>query len=260
MLQFGETGRFDKKKYTLTMMLIQSQCYAEHFNDYKYVAAFDNDEVIFPNRAGFSTMNDQRAYIAKMELQPEKLPTTQINSALVINDFKCNRYELLSGNSGTFEKYLNELSAKLKVVTSDPRALYFHQSYFISLNLTDQIFRNLQHALNEKSANKLDSSASSVISFSITDWDRIQPHSFNFTIVNKNEFQYAVNLLKIYKTVIQPYLVKNRKIIQDNVQYYDRLFSIVGQVNSFALGKTMHDTRVTVGLTIHFMEVCFFFN
>jgi hypothetical protein len=99
------------------------------------------------------------------------------------------------------------------------------------------------------------------LSIGITDWDReLQPHKFNFTISSEKELHYAVNLLKIYKTALRPYLTKNKRHISENVAFFDRLFSIVGEMNRFALGKTVHDTRVTMDLSSHVMEVWYFFR
>jgi hypothetical protein len=44
-------------------------------------------------------------------------------------------------------------------------------------------------------------------------------------------------------------------VIAQNVKYFDRMFAIVGELNNFALGKTLHDTRVTADFSLHFMEV-----
>jgi hypothetical protein len=257
MLELDQTGTHDVYKYEMINRFIQNICYAEHFNSYKYIAAFDNDEVILSNRAGFSTTEATRDFIVKVEPAPEASLATHkfdINSAAVLNDIKCNRLESMPGKSSIFEKYFTELSGKLGF--SKPTAYFFNQGYFISFNMTEQIFRNMEQLFNNVNATA--QPASYKFDIQVTDWNRNEPHSFNFTIDNQNDFHYAVNLLKIYKTVLQPYLVKNRKIIQDNVQYYDRLFSIVGWLNTFALGKTMHDSRVTAEFSIHFMEVSSF--
>jgi hypothetical protein len=245
-------------KYEVISQLIQNECYVENFNDYKYVAAFDNDEVIFPNRAGFPTMDAMRDYIVNMEPQPEANSSpiigsrhSMINSEAVFNDFKCNRLESMPGNGSSFEKYFDELSTKLKF--TKPTAYYFSQSYFISLNMTEQIFRNMELAFNQ--INSTIQQSSLKLSFSVTDWNRQEPHSFTFTIANENELHYAANLLKIYKTVLLPYLAKNDRLLNENIQYFDRLFSIVGRINGYAIGKTLHDTRLTAGFSIHYMEV-----
>jgi hypothetical protein len=240
-------------KYDVISQLTQNECYAEYFNDYKYVAAFDNDEVIFPNRAGFPTIDSMRDYIVKMEPQPGADSNSVINSDAVFNGFTCNRFEVMPGNGSSFEKYFDELTTKLNL--TKPTAYHFDQSYFISLNMTEQIFSKMESELNKINSTAHQNSSLYNISFSVTDWNRQKPHSFNFTINNFNEFHYAINLLKIYKKILSPYLVENARVLSENIQYFDRLFSIVGWVNRYALGKTLHDTRLTVDFSLHYMEV-----
>jgi hypothetical protein len=79
--------------------------------------------------------------------------------------------------------------------------------------------------------------------------------SFNFTIKSEPEFKYAVNLLRAYRTIVKPFFENNRKVIEEHSLYFDRVFSIVGFLNDFALGKSLHNTRVTMDFSIHFMEV-----
>jgi hypothetical protein len=73
--------------------------------------------------------------------------------------------------------------------------------------------------------------------------------NISFTIASKIELKYAVKLFKIYKTVVGPYLEANKEPFE-----FDRFFAIIGEMNNFVLGKTVHSTEVTFDLSLRFYE------
>jgi hypothetical protein len=77
--------------------------------------------------------------------------------------------------------------------------------------------------------------------------------TFVFTIRSQKELIYAAGLLRVYKNVIKPFIddFEYRKITGSG---YDRFFYVGGKSSSFACGKTVHDTRTTFDLSIHYVE------
>ena len=123
-----------------------------------------------------------------------------------------------------------------------PTAYFINQGYFLDNKMVDQMFGLFENHLKNNHMIGLNSEKID-ISLSLTDYNREKkrggPRTFAFTIKGNDEFRYAVNLLKMYKTVVKPYFLKNKKIIKKHSQNFDRVFAIVGNLNSFALGKTM---------------------
>jgi hypothetical protein len=252
MLEWAETGQYDVTKYEVIMQLIQNECYSNYFDKYKYIAAYDNDEIIISNVAkNFFSLDDIRAYISKIDASFESVAKNEfkIDSRPVLSSVKCNRYEQVD-NATTFEQYFGEVGTKFANF-QPPRAYFFNQGYFLDLNFTEQIFDKFEASLANFSIGE-----PYELMFEVRDENRPgkAPHAFYFATKGKEEFHYAVNLLKIWRSVLKPFLKENRNVIAQFTRYFDRLFAIVDELNNFALGKTLHDTRVTIDLSIHFME------
>jgi hypothetical protein len=235
------------------MQLIQNECYSHNFDKYKYIAAYDNDEIIISNVAkDFFSLDDIRGYISKIDDRFASIAKKEFSidaKRVMGGNVTCDRYDKNTGWS-TFEMYFGEVGSKFSNF-KPARAYFFNQGYFLDLNFTEQIFAKFERSLaNFTFAEPYE------LMFEVTDLNRagMPLHSFYFSTKGREEFHYAVNLLKIWKSVLRPFLGANRPVIKQFTQYFDRLFAIVDELNYFALGKTLHDTRVSVDLSIHFME------
>jgi hypothetical protein len=94
------------------------------------------------------------------------------------------------------------------------------------------------------------------MSINVTDYKRSKqkPLSLEFTIRSNDELSYAVGLLTAYRQVIQPFMKKHAAVIAKCALDFDRLFVLNGYINSFAIGKTVADTRLTFDVSLHFTE------
>jgi hypothetical protein len=71
LMQDGNTGKLDVTKYEVVMQLIQNVCYHEHFDKYKYIAAYDNDEVMIANLAqNFLSLAEKNSYVVNADVSP----------------------------------------------------------------------------------------------------------------------------------------------------------------------------------------------
>ncbi len=64
----------------------------------------------------------------------------------------------------------------------------------------------------------------------------------------------------VYKSVIRPFFEKHKYKTLSFSSNFGRVFSIVGDLNEFALGKTVHDTRKTLEFNVHVAQNYFYFN
>jgi hypothetical protein len=68
LMEFADTGQFDVTKYEVLMQLIQNVCYHQHFDKYRYIAAYDNDEVMINNLAeNFFSLEERSTYVVNAE-------------------------------------------------------------------------------------------------------------------------------------------------------------------------------------------------
>lgn len=222
----------------------------------------------------FFRSSDLMAYInriSSISYVPDRNMSSSQNIVSALQSIQCSRYMPLHQPdnsyatkipSNVFDTYLDEIKTKSKLKHLDIKSYYFTQSYYIPQQLADQIFDKLEHALADIDLDKILSNDTSLISIylNVTDYNRpIEsltkgPHQFSITIKSHLELRYAINLLQIYKTYLRPYLDQNSALFLNHVQDFDRFFVLIGDVNTFFLGKTVHNTRSTLDMTIHFLQ------
>lgn len=230
----------------------------------RYIGHFDNDELIITNHVNdYFTTTDLEAFINSLSHTND---SGQHNSStksvdLVLEDVQCNRYtpHVININRSGIDQYLKEIKNKSQFDEIETRSYYFTQSYFIHQTLADQIFSKLEQALKEIDLETIfgDDTSSVSLYLNVTDYDRpidSGPHPFSVTINSHRELRYAINLLKVYKTYLKPYLEENSVYFLNQTKDFDRFFVFVGDLNSYALGKTLHNTRATFDMTIHLLE------
>ncbi len=176
-----------------------------------------------------------------------------------MDDVKCERYIDRTNRTinraeitrQPFESFFVEAATKSAYDLDELNTYFFNQGYFINMNLSAQIFDKLADLLdNYRNIKTYD------LRFVVTDSNKERgTRSFNFTIQSEHEFRYAVNLLRAYRGMVKPFFDNNKELIEQHSLYFDRVFAIVGSLNDFALGKSFHNTRVTMDFSIHYMEV-----
>lgn len=230
MLEYGTTGQFDVTKYEVIMRLVQNECYLNYRDKYKLIAAYDNDEVLLSKwNSGFLTLKEMRTYVQNIN----KVDSLKKE----FDEAKCDRRQ----SDRSFEAYFNEITPLGQIFR--PNAYFFNHGNYIPYRLAKQVFDKLDKVAESKPSKPYN------ISISITDDQKSKgPKTLNLTIESQNDFIYAMNLLKIYHEIIKPTLIDS-----DN-HIFDRVFALIGDMNNYALGKTVHDTNFTFDFSIHFME------
>ncbi len=241
-LEMPHSGQFNNFIFNLISQVTINQCYMDNIDKYKYIGVMDNDEIVIPSRLHdtFTTYNRIRN-VVKLGKEKELSPAQSM---------KCNRYD----SQNIMESYLDEFRKEATLKQNE--AVYFAQGLFFKNSLAEQIFQTfeifLQH--NQNLIQDINKVKRIKLSFNVTDSNRPDPLPFNITIESKQGLIYAINLLRVYNTVVRPLFTKYESIIQKSVKYFDRVLFTVGKLNSFKLGKTFHDTRVSFHVTLHLMD------
>jgi hypothetical protein len=73
------------------------------------------------------------------------------------------------------------------------------------------------------------------------------------SITSRDELHYARSLLKLYETTIRPFLIKHKHNLTAKAGTFNRLFFVSGKENNdHVAGKSIHNTRRTMDLFIHY--------
>lgn len=242
----------------------------------RYIASIDNDEVIISNWAkDYFSISELITHVNNVSTSYSSVAKNDfsINVDSIITNFQCNRYQSESNSSVAvktnkskeheIEDFLTELIKKSQFQTTKPSSYFFNQGYFLENVLVDQIFKKLEEVLKEVDVEKiLNATQNSPVSvyLNVTDYNRPKesftkgPHPFSVTIKSQRELKYAINLLKVYKTYFKPYLDENAALFLNQTKDFDRFFAIVGHINNFALGKTLHNSDVSFDISLHMVE------
>ena len=241
----------DAYKIAVIDSLILSECYLEHFNEYKYIAVLDPDEVILTKKLATNLDTSEAIHYVK------SVDYSNETQAYAFIKEKCNRYEHTTENAKKLDAYLGELHSKKKQFSTDTNSFYFTQAFYLKNALVEQIFQVFEATLKN------------VTEFSFVDNNEIRmPVHFEdegdftvkhktyriaylFTISNQHEFEYARNLLALYVQEIRPYLTTSATNFARYVKDFDRFFFIAGKINDFSWGKSVHNTRHTLDFTVH---------
>jgi hypothetical protein len=76
-------------------------------------------------------------------------------------------------------------------------------------------------------------------------------YNFTFIIKNQDEINYAQNLCKIYRNLIQNFVNKHKSELGTLSDRFHRFFYIGGRLSSFACGKSIHNTDVSFEVSVH---------
>lgn len=232
-------------KYELINQLLLNECYLNHIDQFRYVTICDIDETVIPKKTQFLSQLQVLDFI---------------RSGAKVDDVKCDRYESTNQveNKKTLESYLNELAFVEKI--GKPVSYYVKHGFYLYNSTVKKVIDsigeilNTPKDLNQTEQNSTNTSYNHIIQvFDFVD-DAAKRINFSFTIKTEPELEYATRVYKMYKTVIEPYLNNNIDLIQSNTRDYDRFFFVGDRVNYFANGKTIHDTRSTFDLSIHYAE------
>jgi len=165
----------------------------------------------------------------------------------------CTRYDSKNNISKT-EAYFNELTRKAHI--SHSKSIYFPQAFYLKNKMIKLVFQEMSRVLKsfkEYSVNT-EEIRINVLFDDVGDFTVKKRHfiiDYIFTISNEHEYDYAKNLLNLYKKVIEPYLDSNKIIFEDSASDFDRFFFISGKINDFSWGKSIHNTSHVFDFTVH---------
>ena len=247
---------FDIYKVEIINQMVLTECYLNYIDEYKYISIVDPDEAILINKHSEYFELTQTNDLLRDSFISNNTDLELIKSKIFSN--KCERYkpdqsvvsELKNANMTNMENYLNELNEKktLKVT----RSFYFGQGFFLKYDIVEKIFKTLETFFTSTPVYTI----GNTFNVHVVDNDpfiqnKHHPFDYIFTISNIYEFDYGKSMLLLYRSIIQPYVDKNKGIFSQYVDDFDRIFFITGNVNDFAWGKSIHNTSKTFDLTIH---------
>jgi hypothetical protein len=238
-LEYEPTEKFDVTKMDTINQLILNECYLEHVDKYRYISSIDTDEVVIPKLVPHLINLDQEfAFMSKSDFENPELEMV-----------KCDRFKTATEEKKQkFELFLDSVKEATRII-GQSTSYFVNQGYFLENEFMSHLFDSFERTLNS-------SVSSSSLKFNVTYQNtREGPFTFEVAISKQSELKYAKNLMNLYRRVVAPFLEKNKALIEKHVKNFDRLFATVGYLNSFALGKTIHNTNVTFDLSLHFMDV-----
>jgi hypothetical protein len=231
--------------------LILSECYLNHFNDYKYIAIIDADEVVLTRKlSNFMDASQTIHYIKSLDASSNN--EQKLKDSIFLKNY-CNRYDSKNNESKT-EVYFNELTKKVHI--SNSKSIYFPQAFYLKNKMIKLVFQEMSRVLKnfkEYSVNT-EEIRINVLFDDVGDFTVKKRHfilDYIFTISNEHEYDYAKNLLNLYTKVIEPYLNSNKIIFEDSASDFDRFFFISGKINDFSWGKSIHNTSHVFDFTVH---------
>jgi hypothetical protein len=235
-LTTGANRAYSVQKYDIITMLVENDCYTNNIDKYKYIEVSDTDEVIFPKLIRkYNTLTSVIDLVSNLTFaqnDPFASITCDSNNT-TISDFI--EYDLLPRLD---TKHIDH-----------PVSLHFKHGAYLFNNIVDELFKSLRSTLTNN-LNNLN------LTIQVIQKDRAAEFKIagplTFTITSRKELRYALKLLELYDKMIQPFLVKHKKYLEEKVGSFDRLFFVSGDLNDHAVGKTIHDTRRTIDIFLHF--------
>ena len=201
--------------------LVYMECYVHHMDKYNYITLNDHDEIIIP-----------RYFEPNAKLEK-------------ISENKCNYPNENKLNKTDLQIYLDSLKKSLNL--NGDFSFHFKMGIFMKMRLIDYLFQQYELLIN---SNSYKNEIKYPYSFRVI--DALDGIDFNCKISDKNEHDYALYLLNIYKTLLQP-LKKKFDSISDLIsEAFNRHFYLKGQSTNWLFGKTVHNTKLTNTLTHHY--------
>jgi hypothetical protein len=230
----------DENNVELINTLILNECYHLFFNDYKYVAVIDTDEVILPKLLHAFDLSKSMDYVNSIDFDIDinsktgnKNETFELNRSLFLR--KCNIYE---SKRLIIENFLNDLNSKSH--SSFAKSFSFLPVFHIKNEIASSIFHELNKTITNLTKNSKRNRKKLFINHEQieinVDFKNYFLHSFNhsklesreitFTISNDHEYEYTKKLIALYYKQIQPFLNSNKENLNSIVKDFDRFFFI----------------------------------
>lgn len=213
--------------------LVSNECYADHIEDYNYIAIFDADEIVIPREINDLT-NSYNLISYYNELDD------------IFSNYKC----ISSENATPIIKHMHDVENANNLTR--PVSMYFKNGMYLddknsryifqkieqyfksSIFLMNQFNESFRHSINVKYKTK--DELSKYGKFELN-YDR------NFILTGQNDINYAKNLIKIYKNIYS----SNRTLNYD----FERFVYLYGDITSAQKGKSIHNTLSSTKTYIH---------
>ena len=235
---YHQLGSYYHVDSDLFNMMITNECFLNNTHKYSHVSVIDNDEIIMPRvNSKLIKTKDNFDFISNLNFnqKSQSLPN-----------------ELTSLESSCSNDMENKLENYLKSFTTKPVTFHFHMGFYLREKQIRQIIETFEAYFNDS----IDYSKIHKIQV-IDQLPAVSDHNvYNFTFVlnNKLEINYAKNLCKIYRYLIDNFEEKNNDEIQKYSERFHRFFYIGGLLSSFACGKSSHSTDVSFEFSVHYPE------
>jgi hypothetical protein len=218
-------------------IMITNECFLNNTDKYLHVAVVDPDEIIIPieNRQVL-TLKDNLVLISQLNL----VSNSNIPTKLTNLETSCS-----NDLNAKLEEYLNTINNKSST-------FYFHMGFYLVDNQVRQIFEGIE-AYYQESKNLSQPHNITIIDL-IPQSKSHNSYNFTFTIKNQDEINYALNLCKIYRNLIQVFEKSHERYLSKYSNRFHRFFYIGGLLSSFASGKSFHNTDVTFDLSVHYPD------
>jgi hypothetical protein len=219
-------------------MMITNECFLNNTDKYLHVAVVDPDEIIIPiENKQVLTLKDNFDLISQLNL----VSNSNIPTKLTNLETSCS-----NDLNAKLEEYLNTINTKSST-------FHFHMGFYLDNNQVRQIFEGIESYYQEGKDLSQPHNIT-IIDLIPQSKDHSSYISYNFTLTvkNKDEINYALNLCKIYRNLIQVFEKSHDKYLSKYSNRFHRFFYIGGLLSSFASGKLFHNTDVTFDLSVHY--------
>lgn len=240
----GQKLSFTEEIFEIINLVIINECYMSNIDKYNYIQVTDADELVLPKLISrFNKFENVIDYISRMDFDKKKTP---------FDDVACN------SNSRIDNFIENELLPQLNIEGSNQMSYHFKHGSYLFNNIIDELFESFKTELGKRNLTETSSVDESFLSFSVeaVKADRVKEFNLDraltFTVKGKQEFIYAMQLMRLYDNTIKPMLDLNRDLIKESIGDYERLFFVSGDLNDHVLGKSIHNTRRTMDIFLHF--------
>jgi hypothetical protein len=237
-------------KYDVINVLIYNECYMNNIDKYRHIALTDTDEIVLPKQIrNFSTFESVRDLISNIDFENIERQNNPFGTV------KCDK----NVNISVFLE--NDLITRLNATGNIDHeiSLNFKHGSYIFNDIVDELFTLLKVKLQQLNISNFDSLRGKQIpnlTIEAVVANRAQEFkldmAFSFTITGRDELLYAMSLLQMYEKYVEPFVSKHKNDFATKVGTFDRLFYVSGELNDHLYGKTIHNTRRSMDLTVHY--------
>ncbi len=198
-----------------------NECLLMNRDKYKYVAIMDSDETIIPR----------------------KPYNYELKETFYQNNFSENEMNLST--------YLNSITTDFKLPKET--TFGFRWATYLNQKTVNILFDELSKLL--LAINQTEAKNYQIVVEDLNDKDiRNETVHFNVLIENNDDFKYAKYLYDMHKKYVMPFLIENRKFLNEIPEPYNRFYYLCGQksIPRYEFYKHIHDSSQASLVNTHF--------